>query len=136
MKGKTYRFCEKPVLYPFGYGLSYTDFEYSNLKIDPLANDKLRVSVAIKNTGKMAGDEVAQLYIHQAGQTAIKELKGFKRINLKPGESKSITFIVTKEQLKRYDVKKDEMALLPGKADVLVGTSSADIRLRGSVSLR
>jgi beta-glucosidase len=136
MKGKTYRFCEKPVLYPFGYGLSFTDFEYSNLRIFPLANNMLKVSATIKNIGKMAGDEVAQLYIHQAGQTSIKELKGFKRIHLKPGESRTITFVVTREQLKRYDAKTDAMALLPGKVDVLVGSSSAEIRLRGGVSLR
>ncbi len=92
-------------LYPFGYGLSYTSFDFSNLKLDQTKikiGKSLTVSVDIKNTGSMAGDEVAQLYIHQKFGTdtrPMRQLKGFKRITLQPGESKTVTFMLGPDEL-------------------------------------
>jgi beta-glucosidase len=95
-------------LYPFGYGLSYTTFEFSNLKINQpeikLGNSFV-ISVDVKNTGKIAADEVAQLYLHQQAGSAsrpVRELKGFERISLSPGETKTVRFNVGPDELKYW----------------------------------
>jgi len=137
MKGKTYRYCEKPVLYPFGYGLSYTKFNYSNLKLSStILNEKIEITLTVKNTGDMDGDEVVQLYIHQQGQQAIKELKGYQRINLKKGESKQVSFILRPEDILHYDPTKDGLTVLPGKVEVMIGASSQDIRLNADFLIK
>ncbi len=137
MKGKTYRYCEKPVLYPFGYGLSYTKFDYSNLKLSStVLNEKIEITFTVKNTGNMDGDEVAQLYIHQQGQQAIKELKGYRRVHLKKGESKLVTFVLRADDLLHYSAAKEGLAVLPGKVEVQVGTSSQDIRKQSSFLIK
>lgn len=131
MKGKTYRYCEKPVLYPFGYGLSYTNFTYTDLKLSSKTlNGKMEITLNVKNTGSADGDEVVQLYIHQQGQQPIKELKGFRRLHLKKGESRLVSFSLSLEDLLHYDEKKDGLAILPGKVEVMIGASSQDIRLK------
>ncbi|MFN8253548.1 MAG: glycoside hydrolase family 3 C-terminal domain-containing protein [Ferruginibacter sp.] len=103
MNGRTYRYFKGEALYPFGYGLSYTRFNYSNLVVTPQLKKGInaKVTVTVKNTGTRSGEEVVQLYAsHQGLQHApIKALKGFQRITLKAGERKNITFIVTPEQL-------------------------------------
>lgn len=104
MTGRTYRYFNGEALYPFGYGLSYTNFLYSGLKTPPsLAKNKnLTVSVMVKNSGTKDGEEVVQLYVsHQyiKGRTPVRALKGFKRIALKAGESKLVSFTLTPEQL-------------------------------------
>ncbi len=104
MDGRTYRYFLGEALYPFGYGLSYSTFNYSGLNLVPslAKNKKLTVSVVVKNTGKLPGEEVVQLYVsHQyiKGKTPIRSLQGFKRILLKAGESKTLSFILTPEQL-------------------------------------
>ena len=90
-KGRTYQYFKKDALYPFGYGLSYTTFKYSNLEVTD-AGKTVNVSFTLKNTGKRAGDEVAQVYVKlpevAGGMQAIKQLKGFRRIALKAGESR------------------------------------------------
>lgn len=137
MKGKTYRYCEKPVLYPFGFGLSYTKFNYSNLKLSSaVLKEKIEITVTVKNTGKMDGDEVVQLYIHQHGQQAIKELKGYQRVHLKNGESKQLTFILKPDDLLHYSVAKDGLTILPGKIEVMIGASSVDIRMQSSFLIK
>ena len=137
MKGKTYRYCEKPVLYPFGYGLSYTKFDYSGLKLSSaVLKDELKMSVTITNSGNKDGDEVVQLYIHQQGQRAIKELKGYQRVYIKKGGSKQLTFILKREDILHYSEKKQAMAVLPGKAEIMIGASSADIRSRSSILIK
>ncbi|MEM2307265.1 MAG: fibronectin type III-like domain-contianing protein, partial [Candidatus Bathyarchaeia archaeon] len=124
-------------LFPFGYGLSYTRFEYSNLRIDPekiSPNGSVRVQVDVKNVGGRRGDEVVQLYIHdQIASVArpIKELKGFKRITLEPGEQKTVTFTLGPEELSFYDINMD-LVVEPGLFEVMVGSSSEDIRLKGA----
>ena len=137
MKGRTYRYCEKQVLYPFGYGLSFTKFKYSGLKLSsPVLYDPIKITVAITNTGRADGDEVVQLYIHQEGQRAIKELKGYKRVHLKKGESKQVNFIIKRDDLLHYSEGKDVLAVLPGKVELMIGASSQDIRLRSSFLIK
>jgi len=122
---------DKSPLYPFGYGLSYTTFEYSNLKTNKLVyeqGEKVKVSIDIKNTGKYQGKEVVQLYIHDIAASIvrpIKELKGFELIDLNPGESKTINFVLTDKELGFY-TNTGDFIVEPGIFNVMVGTSSAD----------
>jgi beta-glucosidase len=120
-------------LFPFGYGLSYTQFEYSNLKID-VTDSHATISAQIKNIGKRAGDEVVQLYIHDVVASVprpVKELKGFKRVHLAPGETRTVVFELPFDILAFYN---DAMHLVvePGTIEVMIGSSSQDIRLNGS----
>jgi beta-glucosidase len=124
-------------LFPFGHGLSYTEFEYSNLKIAQKkikSNERAIISVDIKNIGKVKGDEVVQLYLHDViGSISrpLKELKGFKRITLEPGEKKIIEFELMPEDLSMLDINM-RWIVEPGTFEVMVGSSSADIRLQGT----
>jgi beta-glucosidase len=119
-------------LFPFGYGLSYTKFAITNLRLSaqriPL-NGKLTVTVDVRNTGKRAGDEVVQLYIRDpvASMTRpVKELKGFQRITLQPGESKRVEFLLTAEQLGFWN-RQMRFVVEPGEFRVMVGSSSEDV---------
>ena len=120
-------------LFPFGHGLSYTTFKYSDLKIDK-KNDLIKVSMDLENTGKRVGKEVVQLYIYDCESSLArppKELKAFKKINLKPGEKKTVKFELDKTALSFYDPSKKGWVVEPGKFEVLIGSSSRDIRLKG-----
>ncbi|MBM7582102.1 beta-glucosidase [Caldicoprobacter guelmensis] len=143
MKGRTYRYMEDEPLYPFGYGLSYTTFEYSNLRLSAEvieAGQSLTVSVDVKNTGKMAGDEVVQLYLKDLEASVdvpIHELKGFTRVKLQPGESTTVTFTLTPRQMALID-NDGRCILEPGKFRVMVGGRQPDKRsevLAGSTIL-
>ncbi len=115
-------------LYPFGYGLSYTKFEYSNLTIDSSNAKNIKVSATITNNGNRVGEEVAQLYIHQSVASVVrpvKELKGFEKFSLKPNESKTITFTLTDKELGFYD-NEGNYVVEPGDFDVMIGTSSQE----------
>ncbi|MNP92720.1 Xylan 1,4-beta-xylosidase precursor [compost metagenome] len=137
MDGKTYRYYSKPVLYPFGYGLSYSTFAYSNLKLSSKTfTGKIKITVTVKNTGKYDGDEVMQCYIHQQGSKAIKELKGFQKVHLKKGESKNVIFELDADNLMRYNTQKDDLALVPGKTEVMIGVSSQDIKLKSEFEIK
>ena len=124
-----YLFANKEPLFPFGFGLSYTTFAYSNLKISPAKigpADKATVSVTVTNTGKRAGDEIVQLYIRDLVSSVtrpIMELKDFKRISLAPGESKTVEFVITPDRLSFLDLNMKSI-VEPGMFDVMVGTSS------------
>ena len=124
-----YSDVEKTPLYPFGYGLSYTTFEYSNLKINKKTfskGEKIEVSVDLKNTGKVTGKEVAQLYLQDEFASVVrpvKELKGFEMIELKAGETKTITFTLTDAELGFYN-NQNEFVVEPGTFKVMVGGSS------------
>jgi len=120
-------------VYPFGYGLSYTSFEYSDVTLSSSAlkgNQTLTASVQVTNTGKLAGKETVQLYIRDiVGSVTrpVKELKGFQKIDLKPGESKTVSFAITPELLKfyNYDLQYDWES---GDFDIMIGTSSVDLK--------
>ncbi len=124
-------------LFCFGHGLSYTSFEYSALKVNPTdvkAGDTVELSLEISNSGWLAGDEVVQLYLRDEFASfprPLKELKGFKRIQLKPGEKQMVTFHLDTRQLAFYDENLD-LVLEPGQFSVMVGSSSEDIRLTGN----
>lgn len=135
-----YEFDETSALYPFGFGLSYTQFTYSDFKIDKAdakAGDTINVSVKITNSGERAGDEVVQLYVHDviASRTRpVKELKGFKRVNLKAGESVRVNFALAANQLGFYDADM-KYVLEPGAFEVMLGSSSQDIRGQGKLNI-
>ena len=123
-------------LYHFGHGLSYTTFEYSNLKIKPEKHGpqgELLVSCRVKNTGSMAGDEVVQLYLRDevsSVTTYTKVLRGFERITLLPGEEKEVNFKLTPQELGLWN-KQMNFIVEPGSFKVMIGASSTDIRLQG-----
>ncbi|WFE87095.1 glycoside hydrolase family 3 N-terminal domain-containing protein [Parabacteroides chongii] len=121
-------------LYPFGYGLSYTTFEYSDITVHPAVitpNQEVTVKCKITNTGKRAGDEVAQLYVRDllsSVTTYEKKLCGFERVGLEPGETKEVTFILHPRELQLYN-KENQWVVEPGDFKIMVGASSEDIRL-------
>ncbi|WP_369014097.1 glycoside hydrolase family 3 C-terminal domain-containing protein [Flavobacterium anhuiense] len=123
-----------PVLFPFGYGLSYTTFQYGKPAVSSktiTAADSLEVTVSIKNTGKVAGKEVVQLYVNDETSSLprpTKELKGFEKISLEPGEEKTVRFTLTKKDLSYYDDTKKEWIAEPGKFRIMIGASATDIR--------
>jgi len=124
-----YLFANKEPLFPFGFGLSYTTFAYSDLKINPARigpGDNAKVSATVTNTGKRAGDEIVQLYIRDLVSSItrpIMELKDFKRISLAPGESKTVEFVITPDKLSFLDLNMKSV-VEPGGFDIMVGTSS------------
>jgi len=134
MEGRTYRYLREKPLFPFGFGLSYTEFTYNNLRLDRgqvAIGDQVSVSVDVTNAGDRAGDEVVQLYIRHPGAAVprpIQELKGFKRISLEPGMSKIVTFILDTRLLGYYD-EAMRYAIVPGEVEVLVGSSSQQLPL-------
>lgn len=124
-------------LYPFGYGLSYTTFKYGNLRVDPAKinqGGRATVTVEVENTGKRAGTEVAQMYLHERYAPVslpVEQLRGFERVTLNPGETKTVTFTIRPEDLMLLD--RDSLwRVAPGSFDVLVGPSSADIAVQGA----
>ncbi|MCK5443683.1 MAG: beta-glucosidase BglX [Maribacter sp.] len=113
-------------LYPFGHGLSYTEFEYTNLQIDASDNNVIKVGVTVKNIGKVTGEEVAQLYIRDKVASVVrpvKELKGFEKFSLEPNESKHVEFTLTSKELGFYD-QEGNFIVESGTFDVMIGTSS------------
>lgn len=137
-----YRYFDKmniEPLFPFGFGLSYTTYEYSNLKIVQIDSQTL-VTLEVKNTGKVAGEEIVQLYIKDkicSVDRPEKELKAFGKVKLDVGESKNISFVLNNDNaLSFYDVKTKKFITEPGEFDVLIGASSKDIRLKGGVVVK
>jgi beta-glucosidase len=149
MVNRTYRYFTKPVLYPFGHGLSYSTFEYSNLTLPARAGtgDDLKVSVNVKNTSSVDGEEVVQCYLNrdvppidpkslpEVGKrtddqatlvaTPRKALVGFARVPLKTGESKQVTFTITTQQLSLVVGKDGKREVRPGNLQIQVGGGSA-----------
>lgn len=128
-------------LYPFGYGLSYTTFEYKNLKVNPDQQGiqgQIQVSVDVTNTGSRKGDEIVQLYVKDMVSSVTiyeSQLRGFERVSLNPGETKSVNFTLKPEDLELLD-KDMHWTVEPGKFEVLIGRSSEDIKLKASFELR
>lgn len=128
-------------LFPFGFGLSFTSFTYSNLSIKPMSNSesglRYEVSFEVKNTGTREGADVAQIYVgdtHAKVPRPAKELKGFSKVNLRPGETKKVSVILDSRALSYYDVHAKQWRAEPGDFIVLVGRSSEQIELRGKLT--
>ncbi len=135
-----YRYYDKVsmnVLFPFGHGLSYTNFSYSNLRINNKV-DEVEVNFKLKNSGSCSGAEVAQVYVGKpVGQVhrAVRELKGFEKIYLEPGEEREITITLDKRAFSYYSAGEGDWVVEPGSYHISVGSSSRDLRLRGVVTL-
>jgi beta-glucosidase len=127
-------------LYPFGFGLSYTTFAYSDLKVNTdqyASKGDVTVTFKIKNTGKYAGDEIAQLYVHDefsSVATYVRKLRGFERVALQPGEEKQVTITLHSKDFSLIN-KEMKRVVEPGWFDILVGASSEDIKLQERVKL-
>ena len=131
MQGRTYRYFHGTPLYPFGYGLSYTSFEYSNLVVDKTSDTQspVELSIDIKNTGKRDGEEVVQVYVSNKTATTIvpiTSLKGFKRVYLKQGEKKTVTFTLKPEDFSVTTADAIQV-VAPGVFDIAVGGAIPDI---------
>ncbi len=142
MENRTYRYFNGEPLYPFGHGLSYTRFNYSALKLDQrrVTQDQLiNVQLSLKNTGKVAGDEVVQVYIKPINpqrKRALKELRGVQRLHLQKGESRTLHFSLLPERdMLVYDETQKSYVVDPGQYEIQVGASSSDIRLRQVVDI-
>lgn len=134
-----YRYYDKhtdEIAFPFGHGLSYTDFEYSDIKVTPWNDKSCNVSLKVKNVGDCSGAEIVQLYISDIESSAtkpLKELKKFKKVFLKQGEEKKISFTLSSDDFAYYNTSYHKWIAEDGAYAILIGSSSQDIRLRGSV---
>ena len=151
--GRGYRYydrCNLTPLYPFGQGLSYTTFQYSNMVITPnpaFAGESVYVSVDIQNTGAMTGDEVPQLYVSEAAPTLprpVKEMRGFARVTLTPGQTQTVTFVLRERELACFDTTRaaitsyapyGRFVAQPDNYTIMVGPSSANLPLSGTLTL-
>jgi beta-glucosidase len=140
-KGRTYLYFKGQPLYPFGFGLSYTTFAYSNLRTSAdsvNAAGEVVASVDVKNTGTHPGDEVVQMYVKRidsAVERPIKELRGFERIALQPNETRTVRLPLKGSDLTYWDAAKQSFVVEPGRIDIMVGGSSADVRLDKTISV-
>ena len=139
-----YRWYDKrkiePLL-PFGHGLSYTTFDYSNLEVSSTLKkgEPLMVSFDLTNSGTLRGQEIAQIYVHDVESRLVrpfKELKAFEKVALAPGETKRVTIALDERALSYWDPAVKSFVAEPGEFEILVGASSADIRLEGSTALQ
>jgi beta-glucosidase len=137
-----YRYLDKNNIepeFPFGYGLYYTVFDYNNIKIKDLGNRMYQVSADIKNTGKVKGDEIVQLYVSDKESSVprpVKELKGFSRVSLEPGETKSASMVLKERAFAFWDISTNGWKVEPGAFELLVGSSSRDIRLMQTIEVK
>ena len=139
-----YRYYDKKKIepiFPFGYGLSYTTFGYSDINTNTTSakdSDAITISVKVKNTGKIAGKEVVQLYVHEQ-ETEIarpeNELKHFEKVSLLPGEEKTVSFNLTSRDFAYYNSKSHDWAIKSGKFDILIGSSSRDLPLKQTITI-
>jgi beta-glucosidase len=127
-------------LFPFGFGLSYTTFEYANLRAPETVKqgETFEVSLEVTNTGPAAGKEIVQLYVSDVEASLprpVKELKGFQKVSLAPGETQTLRFTLDQRSFAFYDVLKKAWVAEPGRFEILAGTSAADIRVMAVVDL-
>jgi len=140
-KGFTYMYLKHPPLFAFGHGLSYTTFTYGRLKLSSpkiAGNGNVSVSVAIRNSGGVAGDDVPQLYTHLVGSDLpqpVVKLAAFQRITLEPGQSTTVTFDLPAQRLSYYDETVHKFVVKPGTVDVMVGAASDDIRAKAKLTV-
>lgn len=142
-KGKTYRYYQGTALYPFGHGLSYTTFDYSNLKISQekvKPDQTLTVQVDVTNTGSRDGEEVVQLYVRDVESDRpmpIRQLRGFERVAIAKGKTKTVSFTLKPiEDMRYYDGQLQRYAVEPGEFEIQIGASSSDIRQMGTVVVK
>lgn len=142
MQGRTYRYYNGKVQYPFGFGLSYTRFQYS-WNQQPVINprslkDSITVTVKVKNTGNYNADEVTQLYIQYPGieRMPLQELKAFRRMHITKGDEKVVTFIIPLTELQKWDMKENKWKLYPGDYTIQVGSHSRDIQLEAKFNIK
>lgn len=140
-KGRTYMYFQSAPLYPFGYGLSYTTFAYSDLSLSAptmASGGQVAVSVDVTNTGTLAGDEVVQLYVSYPITSGvvrpIKQLRGFKRITLAPQAKQTVSMTLTSAQLAYWDATSSGFKVQPGTIHLMVGSSSADVRAQADLT--
>jgi beta-glucosidase len=140
-----YRYFDKQnvePLFPFGYGLSYTKFSYSDLKISPnkaAPGQPVEVNVRVRNSGSRSGAEVVELYVHDGHASVdrpVRELKGFQRVDLAAGETKEVHFTLDRGAMAFYSTAKKDWVTEPGEFEILIGSSSRDLRMKGSFVLR
>ena len=142
MKGRTYKYFAGTPLYPFGYGLSYSNFEYSNLQLSKKmasASDSVTAMVTVKNTSALDGTDVVELYASAkniAGFRPIKTLIGFTKTSIKAGETKEVTIKFAVESLRQFDEAKDDYTIYPGEYNIGVGASSSDIKRTSSLNIK
>jgi beta-glucosidase len=140
--GRTYMYFKGKLLYPFGYGLSYTSFRLSHLRTSAptlARREKVTVRVDVTNTGRRVGDAVPQLYVHHLGSKVERpalKLAGFQRVHLAPGQTKTVTMILNAEQLAYWDAKNQRFVVEREPVQLMVGDSSASLPLRGIVQVR
>jgi beta-glucosidase len=136
-----YRYYDKnhiEPLFPFGHGLSYTTFEYSKLKVKKTGDMTYLVSVDVKNTGKAAGEEVVQLYVSQkkcSVERPVRELKYFSKVNLMPGETKTVDMKLDNRAFQFYHPEKRQWTAELGEFEIIAGSSSRDLRLKDTIKL-
>lgn len=136
--GRTYMYYKGDVLYPFGYGLSYTTFDYRQIKSVKQSKDKVTVTVLVENSGNRDGEEVVQLYASYPDskvERPMKQLRAFSKVPIAAGETKEVVLDIPKEDFAYWDEAQDKFVVEPGKVKLLIGASSADIRLEGEVNL-
>ena len=138
--GRTYMYDPHEPLFAFGHGLSFTNFEYSDLKISNSSikdGEIVEVSLEVKNSGAMSSDEVVQVYVRYPEsklERPMKALKGFKRIHIPSGKSVTVSIPLKADELAYWDTEKHAFLLEKGKVELMVGASSKDIRLTGSIN--
>jgi beta-glucosidase len=136
--GRYFRSKAEP-LWHFGHGLSYTSFEYSHLELKANSSTSATATVRVANTGKRPGDEVVQLYVGDEYASVVRpamELKRFRRITLAPGEKTTVTFVLDKDAFAFYDEKTKDWVVEPGDFNIMIGSSSADIRVSKTLTLK
>jgi len=141
MLGRTYRYYEGPVQYPFGFGLSYTRFAsdwVSKPSFNSTKDNQIHFSVSVTNTGVMDGDEIVQVYVKypEAERMPIKELKAFKRVHLAKGEKERVNFVINKSDLQKWDLELHQWKLYPGKYTIILGGNSAEENLTATLELK
>ena len=140
-KGFTYMYLNAQPLFAFGHGLSYTNFTYSNFALSSKKinqSGQVTVSVTVQNTGKMAGDEVVQLYVHDVEASVkrpVKELRGFSRVSLEPGQKQTASFALPAGKLAFYDEKVHDFVVEPGMFNIMIGSASDAIRGSGQIEV-
>jgi beta-glucosidase len=141
MQGRTYRYFNGKAQYPFGFGLSYTFFDYSWQKQPRAINslkDTLTFSLQIKNTGGRDGDEVVQAYIQYPNleRMPLKELKAFKRVSIPKSSVQTAQLKIPVQELQKWDLKEKRWKLYPGNYNLLIGSSSQDVRLKSTITVK